>query len=816
MAEVFESVIKIDTGDSEQSVKGLKKEIGELRDYILKLDAGTEEYAEAVGKLQEDQRKLNEVMSLTKREAVALDGSYDALVHKMSLLKKEWRATNDEARRNELGQQIAEINQQLKDFDASLGNFQREVGHYENAMNGMGGSVQDFGTAMRESMESVEPVKAKFDSVRQIASGLASGFAAVQGAAALLGVENEDLEKTFVTLQASMALAQGIGGLGDLVEGLGKAKVAFKNLGSEIKVISKTIGKAGWIGIILTAVTAIGALTAKLIKNNKEAKDGTKAYKEYKEVMSGAFDNADGIAEQIAKLKILERVATDVTATEKDRNKAADEVLKILGKSVTETDRLAVKNGEYKDSINKVIESLMNQAKVEAAMDLIKEKQREILEQQDKVNERIAEAPTGWDKFRAFMANASQYEGASIGVPTVTVEAEDFKEKGVERQQEKLDQMKADLEVYANNLFKDFDTKTILNAFVPDEKETDKAVEKIMTAEEALAFAWNQISEQQEEDLANLPEIELPEVKTTLPEDGEMKERAETLIQIYERIANRERELNAATEQSDEAKAQKDYEINLALQEKKLAILQEYYKNCTSDAKSRVELEQMIADQKAEINRVMYEELDRQRQENKQKEEEALRDDLGRIDSFKDGIEDFKVSWKELDITGKISTISQVTAEAFGAMGDVFSQVADMYDKEGELSEEEAKKVKNLRVAGATMDMLSGVVGAISSVAGAGPVGWAMGAIQAAAITATGIMNINKIKNTDPNGGGGQTPSLPAQSAYASELPVTYTRQVTGASEVEELNRDQRVYILESDIQASNRRVEVRESESSF
>lgn len=814
MAEVFESVIKIDTGDSEQSVKGLKKEIGELRDYILKLDAGTEEYAEAVGKLQEDQRKLNEVMSLTKREAVALDGSYDALVHKMSLLKKEWRATNDEARRNELGQQIAEINQQLKGFDASLGNFQREVGHYENAMNGMGGSVQDFGTAMRESMQSVEPVKAKFESVRQIASGLASGFAAVQGAAALLGVENENLEKTFVKLQASMALAQGIGGLGDLVEGLGKAKVAFKGLGSEIKVISKAIGKAGWIGIVLTAVTAIGALTAKLIKNNKEAKDGTKAYKEYKEAMSGAFDNADGIAEQITKLKILERVATDVTNTEKDRNKAADEVLKILGKSVTETDRLAVKNGDYKESIDKVIESLMNQAKVEAAMDLIKEKQREILEQQVKVNERIAEAPTGWDKFQAGLVQGAM--AGETNAPIVEVDAEDFKEEGVERQKEKLQQMKADLEVYAKNLFKDFGTKTILDAFVPDEEETDEAVGKIMTAEEALALASKQIAEQTEEDIANLPDIELPEVKTTLPEDGEMKKKADTLIQIYERIANRERELNAATEQDAEVKAQKDYEINLALQEKKLAILQEYYKNCTSDADSLVELEQMIADQVAEIDRVKYEEKDRRRQEDKQKEEEALRDDLARIDSFKDGIEDFKVAWDELDTAGKIEQISQVTSAAFGATGDLLSQLADMHEEEGELSAKEARKVKNLRIAGATMDMLSGVVGALGSAAGMGPVGWAMGAIQAAAITATGIMNINKIKNTDLNGGGSQTPNLPAQSTYASELPVTYTRQVTGASEVEELNRDQRVYILESDIQASNRRVEVRESESSF
>ena len=816
MAEVFESVIKIDTGESEQSVKGLKKEIGELRDYILKLDAGTEEYAEAVGKLQEDQRKLNEVMSLTKREAVALDGSYDALVHQMSLLKKEWRATNDEARRNELGQQIAEINQQLKDFDASLGNFQREVGHYENAMNGMGGSVQDFGTAMRESMESVEPVKAKFDSVRQIASGLASGFAAVQGAAALLGVENEDLERTFVKLQASMALAQGIGGLGDLVEGLGKAKVAFKNLGSEIKVISKAIGKAGWIGLVLTAVTAIGALTAKLIKNNKEAKDGTKAYKEYNSALGETFKTgAENASDAVTELMLYQRIATDTTRSDDERRKAAGKLLETLGEAKTETNILNVLNGDYKTKVDDVTAALIKQAQAEAMLEKIKEKQAEIIAKQSDLA--VAEANLTEAK-----ANQEIRPVTSSGTagPTTTTPGTNVgdAERIVKQTQQELEQMKADFNVWVENFTKDFSLEEI----IPDNGGgngggNEKVKEKVMTQAEALALAYKQSMELLDEELENMPEIELPEMKMDMPEDGEMKKKADIAIQMAERVANRERELNAASEQSEEAKAQKDYEINLALQEKKLAILQEYYDNCTSDAESLLELKEMIADQEIEIERVKYEELERLRQEDEQKKEEARQKDLARIDSFKDGIEDFKVSWEELDTAGKLSTISQVTAEAFGATGDLLSQLADMYDKEGEMSEKETKKVKNLRVAGAIMDMLSGVVGAISCVAGAGPVGRATGAIQAAAITATGIMNINKIKQTSLTGdNSAPVAQTPSQSAYASELPVTYTRQVTGASEVEELNRDQRVYILESDIQASNRRVEVRESESSF
>ena len=115
--EEIKPIIRVDVGESEQTVKGLKKEISELKDRILNLKKGSDDYNEAVEQLQADQRKLNEVMALTKKEAVAVEGSYDALTHQMSLLKKEWRATADEAKRADLGAQIEEINQQLKDMD---------------------------------------------------------------------------------------------------------------------------------------------------------------------------------------------------------------------------------------------------------------------------------------------------------------------------------------------------------------------------------------------------------------------------------------------------------------------------------------------------------------------------------------------------------------------------------------------------------------------------------------------------------------------------------------------------------------------------
>lgn len=64
--------------------------------------------------------------------------------------------------------------------------------------------------------------------------------------------------------------------------------------------------------------------------------------------------------------------------------------------------------------------------------------------------------------------------------------------------------------------------------------------------------------------------------------------------------------------------------------------------------------------------------------------------------------------------------------------------------------------------------------------------------------------------------GGGMATALAMPNIEGLNSPIDYTRQVTTQTEQEEMNRDNRVYILESDIQESNTRVRVREEETTF
>lgn len=145
MAEDIKKVIDVSVDGAQKSLRSLRQEVSALRDNLLNLEQGTEEYNKTAEQIADIQEEINTVMKAGKKETDAAEGSYNHLVKTMGELKKQWRATADEAERDAIGKQILEINNQLKDLDASTGNYQRNVGDYKNAIvdafNAFGGSV---------------------------------------------------------------------------------------------------------------------------------------------------------------------------------------------------------------------------------------------------------------------------------------------------------------------------------------------------------------------------------------------------------------------------------------------------------------------------------------------------------------------------------------------------------------------------------------------------------------------------------------------------------------------------------------------------
>ena len=301
---------------------------------------------------------------------------------------------------------------------------------------------------------------------------------------------------------------------------------------------------------------------------------------------------------------------------------------------------------------------------------------------------------------------------------------------------------------------------------------------------------------------------------------GNSKEDNDKLAEAYVKLQNEEtnyfnkvKELNAQrVEAINQIKA--ETAANKELLDSKKEVYE--FDEEADEARALADEEAWYAEQerqKAETDALMQKLAERQ----KAKEEAAQREiDLNKAvaDANNAYLEEQEQKYKE-KMQERIATMGEVA----NATSGLLSSLADMYESDEKNSEKNAKKIKNLRIASATIDMLNGAVMAYSTAQTLGPPqGPIIGAINAAAVIATGMANINKIKSTNPSGGGAS--SAPAVVSPPSvDTGMQSVRSITSASEEERLNRmasNQRVYILQSDIEASGNQSKVQVEESSF
>ena len=158
---------------------------------------------------------------------------------------------------------------------------------------------------------------------------------------------------------------------------------------------------------------------------------------------------------------------------------------------------------------------------------------------------------------------------------------------------------------------------------------------------------------------------------------------------------------------------------------------------------------------------------------------------------------------------------------AVDSTSSILGSLADMMESGTQVTEKEARRAKNLRIASATIDMFQGATTAYSTAQSLGvPMGPIVGAINAAAVIATGMANIAKIKSQNVSASSSSTGvSTPTVSTPAITPQVAQVRTITSASEEDRLNQmasDQRVYILNSDLEAAANSRRVLATETSF
>ena len=271
--------------------------------------------------------------------------------------------------------------------------------------------------------------------------------------------------------------------------------------------------------------------------------------------------------------------------------------------------------------------------------------------------------------------------------------------------------------------------------------------------------------------------------------------KADERLKTLDKVTSHQRELNSILVNDEKERADKEYQIQAESNQKKLGLLEQFMKDALDrdDMDAYLAYDQQRADLEVEIETNAIREKERLRKQD-------LKDAEANVKAQKD----------------LLKGVASSTSSILGT-------IADLYADDEANSEKNANKIKNLRIAAATVDTISGAIGAFMQASQTipPPYGQIVGAAAAAAVTASGLAEIAKLKSTKVSGMAATSPTVtPAvTSAPTLNTEVANVRSVTSASEEERLNemtKDQRVYILSSDIEASRNQIRTRVTESSF
>ena len=160
----------------------------------------------------------------------------------------------------EAAKSLKELKQEYKDQQKELSGLEAGSKKYVEQLQKLGAIKDQIGDLNAE-IKAFNP-EGKIQAFGNVVGGLASGFQAAQGAAALFGDESENVQKALLKVQAVMAFSEGIKGIVGLQDGF---------------TVLWNIIKANPWGAVFTALSAIATAAVLIYDSIDRTSESTKA-----------------------------------------------------------------------------------------------------------------------------------------------------------------------------------------------------------------------------------------------------------------------------------------------------------------------------------------------------------------------------------------------------------------------------------------------------------------------------------------------------------------------------------------------------------
>jgi len=262
-------------------------------------------------------------------------------------------------------------------------------------------AFNDLSAAIQKAEGKIKDVELEFESLdfeqkltagSDAVVGLAGGFAAAEGAAALFGAESEALEETLTKVAGALALSQGIR---DLANGA----IAMRKLGGAAKIARKAqialnaAVKANPYVAAAAAIAAIIAVTVTLINKQKEYEDSIDVTIQKTKILNDSrLKSRKSIISETVELEALVSVAKDESVALEDRQEAIKQLNALSPQYLGDLTTQNILTDEGTTAIDNFTKALERRALAQALEEKLVELQRKRLDEIDRMTATSAEA----------------------------------------------------------------------------------------------------------------------------------------------------------------------------------------------------------------------------------------------------------------------------------------------------------------------------------------------------------------------------------------------------------------------------------------
>lgn len=295
-----------------------------------------------------------------------------------------------------------------KDFErlASSPNTKRTVAQLQNLalkVQALGPEFQDMSNKIIQAAGKIKDKVAdagaqityfasdtrRIDAVISGAQGVAGAFGIAEGAAALFGSKNEDLQKALVKVQGAIAIMNGLQAVQNVLQQESAAVTGFNAAAQQALAIatyaSASAMNAFKVALATTgiglAIVGIALLASKMMEQSEKTKESLETFKKYRDELTKNTSEAE---KNGRTLGIYLKVVKDTNRTEHERIVALREINK-LGVATSD---INIKNSDSIDSltqrVNGYIEVLKKKAIVESYASEITDAAKKFTEEKNK------------------------------------------------------------------------------------------------------------------------------------------------------------------------------------------------------------------------------------------------------------------------------------------------------------------------------------------------------------------------------------------------------------------------------------------------